>query len=362
MLTEFDDSERLVLAALTGDVSTATTLLDEELDYKRLTQFALRHEIVGELSQFVVRHGIELEPSLNDALNAFVERLADQATRAEQETARLAKILDENAIPSIFAKGVVAGALYRKPGTVRTVKDVDVYVAPSMLEVALDTLCPHYNTLGRDGGPSLRRDISRLHHVSLWSQENQVMVELHFAAAAPWHGLCLDVARTIERAVPFNIAARAIMTLSPIDAVVFWSVELAKDSWASLKKILDFSRSVEHAASEDECLVEAFLAARECGAERILRISLILSASLGTLAWASIAVQRATADKQAVAIARICFVRLARGTARPPFHRRVQEGLRFAQKHDALAAQIGHVVRIIILYRVRNWLRRGNPF
>lgn len=357
-LAGFDPSERFVLAALAGDASAARALLADALDYERLTRFALHHEVVGELTQFLARHGLSLDHAVDAALAAFVERLTDHVARVERETVRLAGILDAEAFPAVFAKGAIAGALYRTGGTVRTAKDVDVYVARSELGKVLAALRRHYDTPDRDGGPSLRRDLSRLHHVSLWSEENEVMVEMHFGLAAPWHGLRFDLAGAIERRVPFDFARQTIMTFSPVDAVGFWSVELAKDSWVSLKKIIDFSRCVQAAASSDETLADAFRAARACGGERMLRISLILGAWLGTLECASPAVARATGDERAVAIARICLAKLARGHVRPAFSRRVREGLSFAQKHDTAAAQLGHVVRIIILYRLRTLLRR----
>ncbi|GAB5378281.1 MAG: hypothetical protein AcusKO_47430 [Acuticoccus sp.] len=353
-LAAFDPAERFVLHCLAGDATAAGTLLDEGFDLERMVRFALDHEVVGELAAFCERSAMALPDALCEGLRFHTSRLAAQRDKVERETARLAAALGAAGLVAVFAKGAVASALYREVGETRTVKDLDVYIALDDMEPALAALPNDYALDPR--APPVQRAVRDSHHLSVWASREGLAVEIHWGLAAPRHALGYDLDAAMARRVPVRLGTGAVDTLRADDAIAFWSLELAKDSWASCKKILDFARCV--AAAGENALSSALAGAEAAGTARVLRIGLLLAERLTLLTLSSRAAGIARGDRTAARISDALVRRLSRTHARPSLALGIREGLLFARKHDTAAAQLRHVWNIIVVYRVRCWLAR----
>ena len=240
---------------------------------------------------------------------------------------------------------------------VRTSKDLDVLVRLSDMERVLAALPADYELFEEARGRSMKRLAAKLHHLSAWAAEEEITVEIHWDLAAPWHAFRYDLAAALRRGVPVSVGDGAVMTLREDDAVLFWALELSKDSWVSLKKILDFARSVDAAGADD--LLSAFTSARAAGTARMLRIGLLVAERLTLLNLPEVACEFVAEDPTASRIADACLRRLVRAGGRGVLAERVEEGLLFARKHDELSAKLRHVWNIIVVYRVKGWLGIG---
>lgn len=353
-LLAFDPSERFVLHCLAGDAAAARARLAEGIDFEIAVRFAFLHEVVGELAAFAESAALDLPEEILAGLAHQSALLTAQRERVRQETLRLAEHLEVAGIDVVFAKGAVAAALYRAPGTARTVKDLDVYVRVSDLEAVFANLPPDYEIDPMDEVSGAL--IARQHHTSAWASEAELAVEIHWAVAAPRHALRFDLAGAIERASAIDLGEDFVPTLRGDDALIFWAIELSKDSWSCGKKILDFARA---AARADEAMMEAaFAGARAQGSLRMLRVGLLVAHSLNLVHLTPAVLDRASGDRTARQLAAVCLRRLARGGPPARLLGRAAEGLALARKHDSLANQLRHVWNIIVVHRARVWLER----
>ncbi|WP_162409417.1 nucleotidyltransferase family protein [Acuticoccus sediminis] len=351
-LMQFEPAERFVLHCLAGDAGAAGSVLAGGVDLEAMARFALHHEVVGEVAARCLRDGLDLPEDLAAAMQHFVGRIVEQRDRVRRETVRLAAAFAAAGIDAAFAKGAVSDALYRSPGAPRTVKDLDVYIRAADFSAAIAALPADYE-VPESATREPWQTLARLHHFTVWAGGEGLAVEIHWDIAAPWHGITFDLEAAREHAVPVALDGGTVRVFSPPHAIVFWAAELSKDSWVSLKKILDFSVAVRTAG--DEALREAFVLSRARGTERTLRIGLLVAEELSLLPRCAAATVLAEGDATATRIARVAVGRLARQGRRLRFPARAAEGLLLARKHDSLSAQLRHVWNIIVLYRLRGW-------
>jgi len=351
-LAPFDSGERFVLDALADDTAAARARLAGDIDFESMVLFALRHEVVGELAAFCRRAGLSLPEPLRDSMAVHTERLCRQRDKVRRETLRLAGELATAGLAVVFAKGAIADTLYREDGEVRSAKDLDLYIRLDDLPAVLAALPVDYVPFDAETARMTPAELARRqHHLSVWAEGEGVAVEIHFDLADPRHGIAFDLAGAIERRHTVLLAEGPIATFAPGDAIAFWSAELAKDSWACGKKILDFARSVE--AGGEGALREAFHLALAAGTVRMLRVALILAEALSLLRLSPDAAALASGDRAAERIAAICLRRLALEGAPVGLVQRIAEGFAFAGKHDRRLDRLRHVFNIMVLYRLQ---------
>lgn len=355
--SRFGPAERFVLCCLVGEEAAARNLLEAGIDLETVARFALYHEVVGEVTAFSAKAALPLPAELLSGLDVHTSRLRAQVETLTRATLRLAGRLHHAGLDALFVKGAVAHVLYRPAGVVRTSKDLDVLVRLQDMERVLAALPADYELFEEARGRSMKRLAAKLHHLSAWAVDDEVAVEIHWDLAAPWHAFPYDLEAALGRGVPVPIGEGEVMTLREDDAVVFWALELSKDSWVSLKKIFDFARSVDAAGADR--LRSAFASARAAGTARMLRIGLLVAERLTLLSLPQVAREFVAEDPTASRIADACLRRLVRAGGRGGLAERVEEGLLFARKHDDLAAKLRHVWNIIIVYRVKGWLGMG---
>lgn len=348
--TGFGPAERFVLGCLARDTQTAEHLLCGGLDMEAMARFAIQHEVVGEVAAHCCEAGLPLPEPVSDALADFAGRIGARCRAVRAETARLAAALSAAGIACAFTKGAVSDQLYRGGACVRTAKDLDLYIHASDLPAVLAALPPDYVV------PAKRIDrgtTRRLHHLSVWAPRHEIAVEIHWDVAAPWHAIGFDLAAALGDAEPLRLDGSVVPVFRPSRAIVFWSAELSKDSWVSLKKILDFAASVD--AAGDAALQDAAAIAADRGGLRALRVALLIAEALSLVRLTPAARAILGDDPCAHRIAHIALRRLARG--RPArWTTRIADGLTFAQKHDRPFARLRHGWNIIVVYRVRGWL------
>ncbi|MEM9784660.1 MAG: nucleotidyltransferase family protein, partial [Pseudomonadota bacterium] len=309
----------------------------------------LQHEVVGEVLFFIEQSSLALPDDVIAGMRRFMDEAAERQQALTTETARIAGALEAAGIPAFFAKGAVWSEVLRPAGMARISKDLDFYLRECdvQLAVAVLTALPGIHDAEPDAWPA-----EALHHRTLWSEASGLALELHWAIAAPRHGIAFDVDGVLAGDSVALIAGRAVRVPDAIDLVHFCALELAKDTWVSLKKIADFAESVRRLdARQIDVVFEKAQGERWL---RALTISLIITETLGLTGR----IGPSAADPGSRRVAEICIDRLRRPDRVLSFLTRAREGLARAGKHDTLASRLEHVWRIIVVHRLRCWLTR----
>ncbi len=231
-----------MLACLAADLELAASSLAEVNDYERLVRFALRHEVIGEVALFTKRAQIDLPEAIRAGLDTYATRLRDRSQLLGRESVAIAGILDRLGIPAILAKGAVWDSLYRDVDTPRTSKDLDVYINAGNIRDVVECIVEAYGGVSYD---AVNETMRHLHHHGFWAPGAGIAIEVHWDLAGPWHNIRFDLSQAISRSRMVSLESGKVPTLQADDAILFCSLELAKDSWSSLKKVLDFAAAVQ---------------------------------------------------------------------------------------------------------------------
>jgi len=344
------DAMAFLVACVAGDVARARAGFASGVNLEDAAALAIQHEVIGEWAAAIAAADLPLPADIVSAIDVFTQRQAEFQCVLRRHTIALSRLFEAADVDVLFAKGAVWDALFRPPEAIRSGKDIDVYLRRNDVPAALRALRDGYEAVDR---LPLKVTGRHLHHHSVWLTEPEVTVELHWAVAAPWHGLRFDLAAALASPAPATVDGWRLMTLAPADAVVFSALELSKDSWASLKKILDFAAAVR--AADDSAIRAAVKRAAREGSARALAISLHVATELGLLEPTTAMRWPARAEVGIETVARICRRRLFDPVAAPAIWRRATEGIAMAAKHDTVGARLHHLWRIILVYRLRRW-------
>jgi hypothetical protein len=340
-----------VLDCLAGDVERAVASIAEVNDYECLVRFALRHEVVGEVALFTARAQIELPAAIREGLDSYASRLRDRMRLLRQESVAIMDTLDRMEIPAVVAKGAIWDRLFRDADMPRTSKDLDIYINAEDIRAAVERIVDAYGGVPYD---PLNETLENLHHHGFWAPGAGTAVEIHWDLAGPWHNLRFDLPQAISRSRTILLEEGKVRTLRTDDTILFCALELAKDSWASLKKILDFAGAIRNGG--EDALVSTEIAARGLGCSRILYASLNLALELRLLGDVDLGGRQVSTDPAVHKIAAVSLRRLTREGRRPSVYHRAVEGVTLSLKHDRRLDRAYHMWRIIILYRLRGWL------
>jgi hypothetical protein len=344
-----------VLDCLAADIDRAASSMTEVNDYERLVSFALRHQVVGEVASFTKRAQIDLPEAIRAGLDDYALRLRHRSQLLGRESVAIAETLDRLGVPALVAKGAVWDKLYRDMDAPRTISDLDLYINTGDIRTAVERIVEACR--GVSYSPVIET-IRHLHHHGFWAPDAGTAIEVHWDLAGPWHNLRFDLPLAISRSRSVSLEGGEVRTLQADDAILFCALELAKDSWSSLKKLLDFAAAVRNGGVP--ALGNAEIAARGFGCSRMLHASLALALELGFLRHTELGDVEVSTNPAASKVAAVVLRRLARDGERPSLHRRAIEGITFSLKHDRSLDRAYHVWRIIILRRVLGWL--GNQY
>lgn len=344
-----------VLACLRGDQDFLRARLSEGADFTAIVECAMRHEVLHRLADALAPCADLVPVELTEALAEHGRRTALFNARLLGEARRVAEALAAADCAAIFAKGQFFAALIGDADRRRLSKDLDVYVRRADVRRAYDVL----RDLGFDEEHyPLEETLGNSHHHGMYASASETVIELHWGVAPARDEVTLDLDAVMDRAEPVEIDGAVFLAPRRSDLPLFLSVELEKDGWRSLKKLLDLARLIE-VMGEDEA-GEALERVRAADKARVLAVSVDVLAELG-LARPKGPFAGAAADRTAARIARSVIQRLRRDEPEDrSFGFLLRHELMLAQKHQRLADRIRHVARVS-LPRALARLRRSRP-
>ncbi|WP_160115995.1 nucleotidyltransferase family protein [Candidatus Halocynthiibacter alkanivorans] len=350
-MPETDPGIDFVLDCVAQHPGNARKVLAAGINLESAIKFAIDNEVVGELLFAIESENLDIPDDVVRAMHIFLHRYPVPLRAVRRQTLEIARVLNAHGVDFFIAKGVVWNVLYRDEGVVRTTKDVDVYLRKEDI-TSVVTMLEKRGYIRRN--VSLQTSLKHLHHYDIWSPDYGIHIELHWNLAHPRHNLRFCIDQAISRCASALFDDQTVPVLSARDAIVFLALELSKDSWENLKKLIDFSRCVSAASDND--LSGAVEFARSNGCARALSISLALSHQLGLAQRTEHTPSLRNSNGVSARLVDICEQHFRSNRRHHSLVSRMVRGLTLAQKHDSWLARLYHIWRIIIVYRFHSWI------
>jgi putative nucleotidyltransferase-like protein len=346
-----DPGVDFVLNCVAQNFGNARRILRVGINLEVAIEFAIHNEVIGELLFSIENENLDIPDEVVRAMLIYLQKYPIPVRGVRRQTVEIARVLNAHGVDYFIAKGVLWNLLYREKDVVRTTKDVDVYLSKKDI-ISVVSMLEKRGYIARN--VSLQTSLKHLHHYDIWSPDYGIHIELHWNLAHPRHNLqfCIDQAISRRRSVLLD--EETVPVLNARDAIVFLALELSKDSWVTLKKLIDFSRCVS-AASDDE-LAGAVAFARSSGCSRALSISLDLSQRLGLAERTEHTGASLDSHDVSARLAAICAQHLRSNRKHHSLTSRMVRGVMLAQKHDSYLARFHHIWRIIVVYRFHSWI------
>lgn len=194
--------------------------------WRQLRALADRHRVVGMLGHLAVRGRLAVTDAQFDDLVVDIERWVGHVLVVEDLAVSAAAALEAAGVDVRIAKGVaLAHTVYPRPEA-RVFADVDLFVAPTSIEVALEVL---RDQLGAERAlPELRpgfdRDFAK--EVMLVT-DGGFEVDLHRTLVPGAFGLLVPLDALYERRPTFQLAGRELATFETVHQVVYAAMSVA---------------------------------------------------------------------------------------------------------------------------------------
>ncbi|MEL7346365.1 MAG: nucleotidyltransferase family protein [Pseudomonadota bacterium] len=334
-LSRFSAEQYFVILCLANDRAAAQELLTHQFDYEAMATFMLMHEVSGEISAFAKSHDLHLPEELSVALSERQDRVAARCDEILDATISVSDVLKRRNHSFFCAKGAVWDIILRDQRGTRSIKDIDFYVRKDDLSSAVQAIADAFDCVKFE---SIERAFKENNAASVWISDFDVKVEVHWSLVSRTQSENFDLDIAFSNIVEIETPRGSIASLNPSQVINFCAVELGKDSWDSLKKLVDFATAIERA--EDEDLEDAVRAAKSAGGLRILRISVIVAHELGLLPQLPATKEHWDKDYVAILLANACLNRLAVGRAPLWTLRGMREALITPLKHDNLSSSL----------------------
>jgi hypothetical protein len=265
--------------------------LSSELDWPWLLDMADRHHVLPLVAHTLRTHCSEVMPAwLIEHLRVYALAVGLRNAYMTRELLALLDVFQRAGVSALPFKGpVLAWSVYGDI-SLRQFSDLDVLIRACDVEHAKNLLVdrgyrldPPLNARQRmylRGLTGQRENTylrSRSEHHFVRATDN-VTVDLHLALADPYIRFSMSARNLLRRSEEVKLQDVPVRTLSSEDTLLMLCLNGAKDGWARLQRTCDVAAVLQARPAIDHNLVLA--RAREVGAARMLRVSLLLARDL----------------------------------------------------------------------------------
>jgi hypothetical protein len=209
-------------------------------DFLRVT---IRHRVQAIVQPALVRFGAS--PDVQSAMRAARWQQQQAAIRSAYDHWSVVSALESAGVRTISIKGLSLAVQTTGDLTTRGAGDVDVLIdradaihAFAALETAgmrqVPGFCP-------GAGTALFAAASRVQSQAIFDVGDR-HVDLHWRLDPVESGIAWQFDDLWRRRVPVDVGGRRVETLSPLDACVFSAAHGARDTWSSLRQVVDHVR------------------------------------------------------------------------------------------------------------------------
>lgn len=269
---------RTEMAADRGD--RLRELLRPELDWFYLFLSALRHGMVPLLYRNLNATCPEEVPAdtLEDLRTHCTVHAAENRLLTE-ELLRLLRLLDARGITAVPYKGPALAALAYGDISLRRFGDLDLLVRPQDALAARELLLSagyRDSLTDSQAAAALRSRVT--YNYKLVREEDQLLVELHWAITSQDHAFPLDLERVWKRLEPITVAGETLLHFQREDLLLILCQHGSKHKWKRLDWICDVAELLRaHPEMEWGSVQER---ARRLGCRRMLFLGLCLAEDL----------------------------------------------------------------------------------
>jgi hypothetical protein len=267
----------LECVALRANVDRVTGILQGSLNWPDLLQRAENHRIVPLLAEHVKNLNDSLVPP--EVRTTLRESRREQTILALQLTAELFHLLEifaETGIKALATKGpALSVRCYGDPG-MRQYSDLDLVIRETDIRRATQAMLAYAY---EPRVPLTAIDAKKIPgEYAFQKAGTHLLVEFHTERTLRYHPRPLCIEKVFERRASVTIDGRDVPALSLEDELVLICVHGAKHFWERLMWIADVAALISSGQPPD--WDRAMAAAREVGAERILRLGLRLASDV----------------------------------------------------------------------------------
>ena len=251
-------------------------LLDENIDWNRFLEWAMRHHLTPMLFGVLSEVSTDRVPTnVFAALKVALEKNRKEARHQVAELVRIDKALRGAGIVSIPFKGpALAYALGSDAGE-RVAGDLDFFVPPGEADRTLEVLAGlGYGT----PGPEKRLVWQSTGQVQAIHREHQTLVEPHWAVAHRVFGFKVDYEGLWTRAKSQSLNDHSLCLLCPPDLIILLCLHGSKEHWIRLKWVCDIAAF--SAANPELDWNVTLERAGDWGCRRMLLLGLMLAEDL----------------------------------------------------------------------------------
>ncbi len=214
-------------------------LLDQELDWSYLLQWANRHCVLPLLHRQLVQTFTDLIPEEAALqLNTWARRTAMRNLQRTQELVRVLERLDASGIRALPFKGPTLGLLVYGDVSLRQFGDLDILVPQARFHQAKRLLID-------DGYRPIR--LADDQQEVAWMKADKsyelvrddAMIELHWEFLHPMHGFYLDPQAVWTRTRSAKVGNLTVPALSREDLVLYLCAHGSKHFWSRLSWVCD---------------------------------------------------------------------------------------------------------------------------
>jgi hypothetical protein len=321
--------------------------------FVRAYAFALHHRVLPCLEQALANQGLQAPKEIQTKIGWYSSQSRKHQDALFTALYDITVAFNREGVRFTVIKTPAMLLVHPEISRTRFISDLDLLVSTRHIQRASQVL----QTLGFNlEHRPLRVSQRELHHHAMYSADRDVIVELHWDIAAPWHGFSFDLERLFKRSRSVIFRDVSVRTPGFEDEFAIIVLDLAKGDWTTLKKLLAFRDLFRTYGGNQQAALEGI--ARTMRIRRKFYTCVLICHNLGLFTTPSPALASALLDPVAKRIAECCAARVLR--CGPPEFRlaRMREGLLFARKHDTAAGAIRHVWSIIVLQRLKRWLGR----
>jgi hypothetical protein len=290
-------------------IGRLTRLSENSLDWPDLLRRAENHRIVSLLAERVKNlDPSRLPPEVRATLRESRRVQTVLALQLTAELFHLLEIFDEAGVEVLATKGpALSVRCYGDPG-MRQYSDIDLVIREKDIRRATQAML--------DLGYQPRVPLSAIDAKKIPGEYGfqkpgtHLLIEFHTERTFRYHPRLLRIEKVFERRASVTIDGRDVPALSLEDELVLICVHGAKHFWERLLWIVDVAALISSAQPPD--WNRAVAAAREVGAERILRLGLrlaldLLGAELPAQVEAKVRFDRAVSKLAAQIESRLAF-------------------------------------------------------
>jgi len=263
---EHDAETRLLLSCVQLDqcddaLSPAAQLRTDDLadlDWIRLNRLAAEHAVQPHLYLRLKRLDA-LPPSALNPMRAQYYASSLSNLKLARELLRLTARLSDAGVPALAFKGPVLAVKLHNDVSLRQFNDLDLLVRPEDAGRAAQVLIAE-NHLPRHFDPTdVARSLTRCNEDEFIRPHDSQMVDLHWALGPHYFPYGPPAELVWDRAVRCTIEGGEILTMGPIDTVLFLAAHGTKHGWSILGAVSDLAGalSADDRIDHDQLLDEA---------------------------------------------------------------------------------------------------------